>query len=266
MKKNENAKLPISVVIPTFSEEIALPHLLESLEKQLIGPSEVIVADAFSPDRTREIAKKHGCIVVDGGRIATGRNNGARIAKNEYLLFLDADTSLPSTTILIEAFTEFLKSEIDIASAGFKPEKVGSSPFGLAVGTVLFGSWNAIRKVQSLTQRPFTEGGAFVLVKKRVFEHLGGFNPEIGVGEDMDFFVRAVKRGYKYKHLTQKIYTSTRRYDSPRKASKSLVSSLMQGGLLLAGVYAGSKLYKRIISSYGRLGGGEGKDPNDTEF
>lgn len=265
MNKQENSTLPISVVIPTFSEESNLPKLLKSLNQQVVGPSEIIVADAFSPDKTREIAKSFGCTVVDGGRIATGRNNGAKAAKFDYLVFIDADTTLSTDTTLLEAFAQFLKLECDIASAEYRAEKEGATPFGLAASTVVYSSWNAVRKIQSVTQKPFTEGGAFILVKKTVFDHIGGFDANIGVGEDSDFFRRAVKRGYKYANLSQVVNTSTRRYSDPKKASRSFMSSIMQGILLAAGVYAGSALFKKILEGYGRLGGGEGRSPNDPD-
>jgi len=259
----QETKLPISIIIPTYFEEKALPRLLKSIQGQIIGANEITVADGFSTDRTRDIAREYGCIVVDGGKIAEGRNAGARAATQEYLLFLDADTTLPTPTILLEAFTEFVKSKSDIASAGFKADKVGSTSFGFITTSIIFNSLNALRKMQSVTKKLLIEGGAFILTRKEVFDRLKGFDTKITVSEDLDFFVRAVKQGYRYAHLSQNIETSTRRYNDPKKATKSLLSSVMQGALLGVGIYAGSTLFKRITKPYGRLGGGEGRDPTE---
>ena len=84
----------LSIIIPTYNEEEYLPVLLESIKKQSFTDYEIIIADANSTDKTREIAKEYGCIVIDGGLPAVGRNNGARIAQGEYLLFLDSDLEL----------------------------------------------------------------------------------------------------------------------------------------------------------------------------
>lgn len=76
-----------SIVIPTYNEEEYLPKLLESIKMQSYDDYEIIVADANSNDRTREIAEEYGCIVVEGGLPAVGRNNGAKVAKGEIILF-----------------------------------------------------------------------------------------------------------------------------------------------------------------------------------
>ena len=81
----------LTIVIPTKNEEAYLPRLPESIQGQTLKPSEIIVADAHSTDRTREIAIAYGAKVVDGGMISFGRNAGAREVHTAFILFLDAD-------------------------------------------------------------------------------------------------------------------------------------------------------------------------------
>lgn len=266
--KQENAEviLPISVVIPTYSEEKLLPLLLESISNQVFKPAEVIVADAKSPDKTREIAKQYGVIVVEGGKIAFGRNAGAKVAKSEYLLFLDADTQLPHPTTLADAFLEYLRNEVDIASAKYAVDennKENESKFGVSIGKILFPITNSIRHTQNVFQHPNWEGGAFIMIKKNKFDHLSGFDENLTIGEDQDLFQRAVKNGYKYRNLEVEIVTSTRRYNNPKKML-NIIGYMAIGSLLLGtGIYAGSKIIKKTWKMYGRLGGGKGKDPNE---
>ncbi|MEN6592532.1 MAG: glycosyltransferase family A protein, partial [Methanobacterium sp.] len=59
--------MKISIIIPTYNEEEYLPYLLESIKRQDFTDYEVIVADAHSTDKTREIAKSFGAKIVDGG-------------------------------------------------------------------------------------------------------------------------------------------------------------------------------------------------------
>jgi glycosyltransferase involved in cell wall biosynthesis len=55
-------KLPISVIILTYNEEINLPHCLESIKDHV---SEIIVVDCGSNDKTLEIAEKYGARTVE---------------------------------------------------------------------------------------------------------------------------------------------------------------------------------------------------------
>ncbi|MCC7303889.1 glycosyltransferase [bacterium] len=263
MNQESKVTLPISIVIPTYSEEKVLPKVLASIKSQFAQPTEVIIADAKSPDKTREIAKNFGCKVVEGGRVSVGRNRGADASKCDYILFLDADTSFYSTTTLLEAFTEFLKSEVDIASAGLVADREGSTEFSYTAGKVMFNAWNALRSIQSVSQKVVSESGSFILVKRSVCEHIGGFNEKISIGEDRDFFARAVKHGYKYKHLSQNVITSTRRFSDPKKIVNIAISAGAGSLAIAAGFLVGSELVKRLHSRYGRLGGGDGRDPND---
>src|SRR5258708_10412751 len=116
--------IPISIIIPTLNEEKSLPKLLASIHNQTVQPLEVIIADAQSTDDTRSIAKSFGCIVVDdagtGSGPAKGRNNGAKNAKGEIFLFLDADTRLPFD-FLEGAFSEFVERRLTSATCGMFP-------------------------------------------------------------------------------------------------------------------------------------------------
>lgn len=61
-------KYGINIIIPTLNEEKLLPFLLELIKKENTKNNiEVIVADAGSFDKTRQIAKFYGCKVVPGG-------------------------------------------------------------------------------------------------------------------------------------------------------------------------------------------------------
>ena len=85
----------ISVVIPTRNEEKNIGHCLESLKALDYPPDrfEVILADAKSTDRTREIAEGYGARVVtnEGLSVAYGRQVGFEHSKGELVAFSDAD-------------------------------------------------------------------------------------------------------------------------------------------------------------------------------
>src|SRR5690242_17040473 len=103
--------LPVSIIIPTLNEEKSLPRLLLSITRQTFLPKEIIVADAFSSDKTREIARSFGCNVIDGGLPGKGRNEGVKKATQSFLLFLDADVVLPPQ-FLEKTMQEFFQRKL----------------------------------------------------------------------------------------------------------------------------------------------------------
>ena len=94
----------LSIIIPCKNEEEQLPKLLASIKRQTFTDYEIIVADAHSKDRTREIAESFGARVVEGGMPGPGRNKGALQAQGTHLLFLDADVTFLSHRYLENVF------------------------------------------------------------------------------------------------------------------------------------------------------------------
>lgn len=93
--------VPVSVIVPARNEERNLARLLESIDRQLTRPEQVIVADDESEDATVEIAQRHGCTVIRAGKPPEGWLGktwacwqGAQAAASDILLFLDSDTFL----------------------------------------------------------------------------------------------------------------------------------------------------------------------------
>lgn len=195
-------KPELSCIIITLNEEKHLPILLESLKKQTYKDFEIIVADYDSKDKTREIAKRYGCIITKGGHYSTGRNNGARIAKGKYLLFLDADSSLPHDFLEVN-MREFKKSKKGIGTIEVKPLSKRYSD------QVLFKMYDIWSRCMSKFSPHCAGCGLFA--RKDVFRKIKGFDEKIVFAEDHEFSKRAFKYGLVI--LPRCIYTSVRRLD-----------------------------------------------------
>ena len=130
----------ISIIIPAWNEEKYLPKLLDCIKKQSYRDYEVIVADAGSKDRTRQTAKKYGCRGVKGGMPAVGRNNGAKAAKGNLLVFLDADAMI-GKDFLESALGEIKKRRLGAASVKIYPQ---SSKILDGIYLGLFNSWTIV--------------------------------------------------------------------------------------------------------------------------
>ncbi len=193
----------ISIVIPTYNEEKYLPKLLTSIENQTYKKYEIIVADNNSTDKTRKLAKKFGCKIVEGGLPGVGRNNGARKAKGQYLLFLDADVLIPRDFLEL-AFNEFQNRYLEIATCSIVPLS------DKAIDKLLYFGYNQyVGAVQYFNPKA---PGFCILCTKRLFDRVRGFNESMKLGEDHDFCERAGKIA-KFRVLeSTNVFISVRRF------------------------------------------------------
>lgn len=144
----------ITVVIPCLNEEPAIEYVLEELPAFV---DEVIVVDNNSTDRTAEVARSRGAIVVTESNRGYGRayKKGFSRATGDIVITLDGDHSYPLSALsyLIEAF---LHSKVGFLSASRFPtvnseamsfkHRIGNRILSLAM-SVLFLRW--VRDSQS---------------------------------------------------------------------------------------------------------------------
>src|SRR5580700_9829077 len=95
---SEAAYPRVSFVMPTLNVEALLDNCLSSITRQTYPRSryEILLADAYSKDRTREIAKKYDAVVLDdnGRNMEEGKRLALRSATGEYIVFVDADNEI----------------------------------------------------------------------------------------------------------------------------------------------------------------------------
>ena len=194
----------LSIIIPTLNEENYLPILLDSIRNQGFKDLEIIIADAGSKDKTIEIAKGFGCKIIKGGLQARGRNEGAKVARGNLFLFLDADTILPED-FFEKALKEFKERNLDIAS--FCLEAKTKSKFK----KFLFDAFYNLPIL--ILEKILAHGAQAILVKKEIFEKVGGFDEEIKFAEDHSFMRKAKKFGKFGILRTVRVFSSLRRFE-----------------------------------------------------
>lgn len=195
----------LSIVIPTKNEEKYLPELLESIRRQNFPATdyEIIVADNKSKDKTREIAEKYKCKIIRGGFPGPGRNFGAKAAKGEIVLFLDADTRLLTKNFLKKSVNEIKNRRLDIAV----PEAFVR---GKRMDKLFFEFWNNLVDISQYVM-PYA-GGWCIFATKKIHEKIKGFDEKITLGEDSDYAQRAARVG-KFRMLKSiKVEVSPRRF------------------------------------------------------
>lgn len=175
----------ISIIIPTFNEEEYLPQLLDSIKDQSYTDYEIIIADAQSKDKTLEIAKSYGCIITEGGLPALGRNNGAKKANGELLLFLDSDLIL-TEDYLKDSVEEFEENNLGIAITQMIPLSDKKRD------KILHEFANRFMiMVESI--KPHGAGCYGIISRKDLHDQVGGFEESLDFGEDSDYIERIGK-------------------------------------------------------------------------
>jgi glycosyltransferase involved in cell wall biosynthesis len=214
----------ISVIIPTLNEEKYLPKLLSCLKEQTFNDFEVIVADAGSSDSTRKIALSFGAKVVSGGMPAVGRNSGARAALGQFLFFFDADVKF-SRQFLERAHHEMQDRFLDLATCEFRPLS------NIAIDRAAHRLSGILMRIGQDTN-PHAPGFC-ILITKRLFDRIGGFDESLKLAEDHDL----VKRASRLRPL--RVLNKARITVSVRRLKK-------EGRLPLITKYARVELYRAL--------------------
>src|SRR5688572_6030461 len=92
---SEPAYPKITIIMPTLNAGALLDNCLASIAAQTYPQNriEIILADAFSTDTTRDIARNYGATVLDdpGNNMEEGKRLALGHASGEYIVFVDAD-------------------------------------------------------------------------------------------------------------------------------------------------------------------------------
>jgi N-acetylglucosaminyl-diphospho-decaprenol L-rhamnosyltransferase len=89
--------VPVSVVIPVFNGRELLETLLDSIARQTVSPTEILVVDNGSSDGAPECARRAGARVIVMGHnagFAAAVNRGIREAKSEAIAVINSDVEL----------------------------------------------------------------------------------------------------------------------------------------------------------------------------
>lgn len=194
IQQNDSKYMPkVSFCIPTKNEEEDLERCLKSVVTQNYVDIEIIIVDAYSTDKTVEIAKKYGCnIYYDNISLANSRQISIEKSSGEIIAIWDADAIIPDENWLKYAVKCF---ELD--------EKISTVwPTYLAPNT---GTWT--QKCEMSHAMVIFEdrikncrgvfGGGNSLFRKSHVMAVGGFDTSYNFGEDMILAKRLKEAGYK---------------------------------------------------------------------
>ena len=176
----------VSIIIPAYNAATFLAEAVASALAQ--NASQVIVVDDGSTDNTVAVAREFPVCVMSqtNAGVSTARNLGATLTTAEWLLFLDADDRLrPDAVAALLAragsFGVVYGKSVDFAEGGHFEKEHGSCAMQ---GAVPLGARVAFWKA------PIGTPGA-AMIRRSVFEQIGGWNPLFNTTADRDLWCRA---------------------------------------------------------------------------
>ena len=196
-------RLPaVSLIIPVLNEAENISAIIQHVrELDADGTAEIIVVDGDPEGGTINAIRDEGVrtVVTEKGR-ARQMNCGAALATGDILLFLHADTLLPSNTFALIQATMNDKSLVG-----------GAFDLGFNTRRRIFKITETYVFLRTrLTKIPF--GDQAIFIRRDHFERLGGYR-DIPIMEDVDLMKRIRKRGDRIYIIREKVRTSPRRYE-----------------------------------------------------
>ena len=206
----------ISVVIPVHNEESRIDNAIKFLrETSPLYPTEIVVVDGGSADRTREIASGLADKVLSSSKVSRGLQMrlGAQKSGGDPIVFLHADTQLPSNwqEIVRKAFIE-------------NPNPPVAAAFSLDFDSDGF-PYKWITGLSKLRTK-FTgipQGDQGLIVRRDAYFSSGGFD-DVPLMEEY-LFIPKLKRLGEVRIFRERIVTSVRKYEKKGPLRNSLANS-----------------------------------------
>jgi rSAM/selenodomain-associated transferase 2 len=191
----------ISIIIPVLKEAHTIVTTLKALQTWRERGHQIIVVDGESQDDIAKLAQPLAdkILITSPGR-ARQMNTGAEHAQGEVLLFLHADTQLPTHADRI-------------IMDGLKTSQLQWGHFDVR----LSGNHFVLRLVETLMNfrsrlTSIATGDQCIFVKRSLFKQLGEY-PDIPLMEDIALCKRLKKFAAKPLNLSHRVVTSSRRWE-----------------------------------------------------
>ncbi|MBI4749066.1 MAG: glycosyltransferase [Acidobacteria bacterium] len=177
---------PVSVIVAVRNGERFLEQALQSIRKQTLDPFEILVIDGRSTDRTADIARSFSQVryhLQAGKGIGDAYNCGIQLARGELIAFLSHDDLWTPDKLETQVTFMVDHPEVDfsLTHMRFFLEPGESPPPGFRK------SWLVGDQVGQIMET--------LMVRPKVFAHVGLFDTALSTGEDLDWFARVSDLG-----------------------------------------------------------------------
>jgi glycosyltransferase involved in cell wall biosynthesis len=192
----------VSLITTVFNEEDTIGPLLDSILAQTRQPDEIIIADAGSTDRTREIISGYiarglpaRMLVEPGANRSRGRNLAIRNAGGEIIASIDAGCIAPRDWLnrLVAPFES--DNPPDVVAGYYEPDTANTLEDAIAVATIPDAS-----EVDPAT---FLPSGRSVAFRREAWARVGGYPEHVDYAEDTAFDLRLKESGFRFLFVPQ---------------------------------------------------------------
>ncbi|MCA1629171.1 MAG: glycosyltransferase [Acidobacteria bacterium] len=181
-------EIKISVVVPVRDEEDSIRVLLDGLLAQTRRADEIVITDGGSRDRTAEIVGEYArrgepvSLMREGAALpGRGRNLAAARASSDWLAFIDAGTR--PAAVWLEALAEAVERDPTVDAVFGSWEPITDSFFKECAAIAY--AYAPPVEFDGVSITPPCVGSS--LVRRKVWQEVGGFAEELRSGEDILF-------------------------------------------------------------------------------
>lgn len=200
----------VSIIIVDFNQPGLTLNCLKSVLKTVQIPYEIILIENAPEPNTLNFINRLSNVVVhinsENFHFLKGSNQGAQIARSPYLLFLNNDTVLYPNAVSIAKNTIEESNKTGIVGAKIilfngQLQEVGCYLFedGRTKGVGRYE--NPFQEKYSYTRPVDYTAGAFLFIRKSLFEEVGQFEEDYfpAYYEDVDLCLKVQDLGYEVK-------------------------------------------------------------------
>ncbi len=183
----------VSVVIPAYNNAALLPETLDGVRRQTVTDFEIVVVDDGSTDDTAEVVRRYDPSIryarQENRGPAAARNAGVSLARGEFIAFCDHDDVWNDQHLerLLACFAEYPQAAMCFDNAeGIGGRTAGEVHINRKVAESMVGKKVPIIRLWHC----WVASMSVVMVRKAVFEKLGGLHREIWGLDDLHFYLR----------------------------------------------------------------------------
>jgi len=202
----------LSIIVPTLNEELAIEKTVKQIHDNLTAYEyELIVADSESDDRTAEIARKYAKVIITKKHHTIGwnRNQGAAIAKGDFLIFIDADVFVPDPNHFFKVVLDDFAADPNLV--GITTQLKVFPEDATWLDNIVFGLTNLRHRRRNNVTHKGSASGEIEMIRRTAFEQLHGFKEDLAAAEDEDMFVRLASIGRTFMEWQLSVYHTGRR-------------------------------------------------------